>query len=85
MLKNDPYWRIRSFFSEAAHFSSVSLFHINDEDRACALYLIGVKLLNEFMRGWYMYEEVTEERIFGKLFNVNTPQDYERARKIFEI
>ena len=51
MIRNDPYWEMKALFSEAAHFSSVATFHIGKTktaDRAVVLYLIGVKLANEF-------------------------------------
>ena len=51
MIKNDPYWEMKSLFAEAADFCSVSIFHIGktkDADRTMVLYLIGVQLINEF-------------------------------------
>ncbi len=51
VIRNDPYWEMKALFAETAHFSSVATFHIGKTktaDRAVVLYLIGVKLSNEF-------------------------------------
>ena len=51
LIKNDPFWEMKSLFAEAADFCSVSIFHIGktkDADRTLVLYLIGVQLINEF-------------------------------------
>ncbi len=51
-LGKDKEWKMRTLFSEMAHLCSVVPFHLSgdDEERlAVALYLIGVKRINEFM------------------------------------
>lgn len=51
-VRDDPDWLVKTLFSEAMHFCSVSAFHLkNDEDenRASSLYLRGVQLINEFV------------------------------------
>jgi hypothetical protein len=51
-IRNDPSWLIKTLFSEAMHFCSVSSFHLKDdgtENRAISLYLRGVQLINEFI------------------------------------
>ncbi len=50
-IKNDPNWEMKVLFAEASHLCSVSTFHINKTEtpeRAIVLYLIGVRLINEF-------------------------------------
>lgn len=46
----DPYWNLRTLFTEAIHFLSLPDFHLEfdgKEEKAIALYMIGVKLLNK--------------------------------------
>ncbi len=50
-IKKDPNWEIKVLFAEASHLCSVSTFHIGKTekpDRSIVLYLIGVRLINEF-------------------------------------
>ncbi len=50
-INNDPDWKMKAYFAEASHFCSVATFHIGktlDDRRAIVLYLMGVKLINEF-------------------------------------
>jgi len=52
LLKEDPHWMLRTLFSNASHFCSVMPFHLkNDgkEHNAIAMYLMGLKLLTEFI------------------------------------
>ncbi len=80
-LNRDPNWEMRTLFSEAAHFCSVMPFHLKMdgvEKRAMALYLTGVKLLNEFAEK-YKIEKWKEDLSW---INVNTPEDYLRARRL---
>jgi choline kinase len=80
-LREDPYWEMRTLFAEAAHFCSVMPFHLrmdNVEKRAIALYLTGVKLLNEFVEK-YKIKEWEEDLSW---INVNTSEDYLRAIKL---
>tara|TARA_Y100001970_G_scaffold294299_1_gene450066 strand:+ start:21308 stop:23062 length:1755 start_codon:yes stop_codon:yes gene_type:complete len=54
-LKNDKYWIIRTLFAEASHFCSVMPFHLKknkNEKLAVSLYLIGVILLNQFIKSY---------------------------------
>lgn len=80
-LCEDPYWEMRTLLAEAAHFCSVMPFHLkmdNVEKRAIALYLTGVKLLNEFVEK-YKIKEWEEDLSW---INVNTSEDYMRAIKL---
>ena len=55
LLKEDPHWMIRTLLSNACHFCSVMPFHLkNDgkEHNAIAMYLMGLKLLKEFIDIW---------------------------------
>ena len=50
-VNKDPLWEMKALFSEAAHFSSVSTFHVGKkatDERPIVLYLTGVILINEF-------------------------------------
>lgn len=50
-IRNDADWEMKALFAEAAHFCSVSTFHIGKtetSDRPVVLYLVGVRLINEF-------------------------------------
>ena len=79
-LKKDPNWEIRTYFSEIAHFCSMAPFHIkgdNEEKLALAMYFRGLMLLDKFIEEWMIYPTQP------KLININTPEDYYQARKIF--
>jgi len=81
-LANMSNWEMRTLFAEAAHFCSVMPFHLkNDgvEKRAIALYLTGVKLINEFTQR-YSLEKWKEELPW---INVNTPKDYLHATRYY--
>jgi len=50
-IRNDPDWEMKVLFAEASHLCSVAIFHIGKTktpDRPITLYLIGVRLINEF-------------------------------------
>ena len=48
-LKKDPTWRVRAKFNEAMHFCTMGRFHVQqDLDRAVAIHLRGIELMNEF-------------------------------------
>lgn len=50
-IRRDPRWQLKTLFAETSHFASVATFHIDktdNHDRATVLYLIGVRLANEF-------------------------------------
>ena len=50
-LSKDNLWEMKALFAEAAHFCSVSTFHVGKTgklDRPILLYLVGVILINEF-------------------------------------
>jgi hypothetical protein len=49
IVTEDENWEMRTLFAEASHFCSMIPFHLQSENRAIALYLMGVKLLNEFV------------------------------------
>jgi hypothetical protein len=75
VVRNDPHWRLKTMFSEAAHFSSVMPFHLgSDHQRAAAMYITGVKLLNDFAEEFDL-DQWPEDRTY---FNVNTYADYQR-------
>ena len=79
-IKGDPHWDIRTSFNEVAHFSSLSPFHIKgDKNEKCALamYLRGVMLLDKFI------DELVFHPIEPTLININTPQDYLEAKRVF--
>jgi len=74
-------WKMRTLFTEAIHFCTVLPFHLKGdgkEARAVALYLTGVKILNEFYRDYKVedYEEHLE------WININTEEDYLNARPV---
>lgn len=80
--KIDRNWLMRAEFNNACHLSSVMPFHLkNDgkEQRAIALYLTGVRLMNDFIDkygkeyGFYKEKEMW--------INVNTSKDYEEAKR----
>lgn len=51
-ISSDSHWLLKTLFSQAMHFCSVSAFHLKhdeSESRALALYLRGVQLINEFI------------------------------------
>jgi len=75
LIKQDPNWELKILFAEAMHFSSVMPFHLkNDgkEEKAIAMYLTGVRLLNEFFERFKVNKIVKE----NKLINVNSNKDY---------
>ncbi|MBI2043094.1 NTP transferase domain-containing protein [Candidatus Pacearchaeota archaeon] len=81
MIKKDPYWITRTKFNEVVHFCSMIPFHIKGdgkENLALALYLRGVMLLNNFL------SELEFHPIKPEMINMNTPQDYFEAKRIFE-
>ena len=52
LIGSDPNWLLKTLFAESMHFCSVMAFHIHgtaQENRATALYLRGVELINEFL------------------------------------
>lgn len=54
-INDDPNWEMKALFSEASHLCSNIPFHINNtgmEERATALYLAGVILINEFCQNY---------------------------------
>ena len=80
--KLDPDWEMRTLFTEAVHFCTLMPFHLRGdgkEERAIALYLTGVKILNEFCQKYdiFAYEERPE------WLNINTLSDYLKAKRIW--
>ncbi len=72
-------WKMRTLFTEAMHFCTLMPFHLKGdgkEERAIAMYLTGVKILNEFYRD-YKIESYKEQL---KWINVNTLEDYLRIK-----
>lgn len=52
-IDEDKYYMEKILFNEAIHFCSVMTFHLNrygDELRSTAMYLSGIKLLNDFLK-----------------------------------
>jgi choline kinase len=82
-LKDDPSWEIRADFSEMAHLCSVMFFHMkyNEKERlAIALYLVGVRLANNFVLKHCTKEQ--RETIFSLPYvNINTSEDFIKAQK----
>ncbi len=75
LIKQDADWELKTLFAEAMHFNSVMPFHLQKdkkEDRAIAMYLIGVKLLNEFFEK-FKIKRIPKEK---ELINVNSNKDY---------
>lgn len=68
----------RARFNEAMHFCSDMPFHLkydNKEKKAIAIYLTGVKLLNDFVNDY------GEDFIYEDWINVNTQAEYEKAKR----
>ena len=79
-IKDDKYWMQKILFSEMCHFASVMPFHLKSKgnnDKAIAMYIIGVKLFNEFVDSIQMYK--FKDR--GDYVNINTLSDYKNAVK----
>lgn len=75
LIAQDDDWKLKMFFAEAMHFSSLMPFHLAHdgfEERALAMYVTGVRLLNELFDAFSLWE-ISKE---GKLVNVNTNKDY---------
>lgn len=49
LITEDPEWETKSLFAEACHFVSMMPFHLEHEERAKAIYLQGVVLLNNIV------------------------------------
>lgn len=75
----DDRLRLRAYFAEAMHFSSVIPFHLSNEKLAIACYLTGVKQFNAI----YKIDE-KELDIAGKIININKTNDYKEALAVFE-
>lgn len=78
LICNDKNSLMKSLFAEAMHFCSVMPFHLQgdgQDQRAAAMYLTGVKLLNEF---WEKFEVFTwpEDKTY---IHINSQEDYVRA------
>jgi len=78
----DEKWQMRAEFNNACHLSSVMPFHLKGdriEHKAIALYLTGVRLMNDFIdKHGHRYGFQKEREMW---INVNTPEDYEKARR----
>lgn len=78
-------WYTRAKFIEAINFCSLQPFHLvgdGKEDKAIAMYFMGVKLLNNF---WDMLP--TELKSSGrkhKVVNINTVEDFTYAQNLFK-
>ena len=80
-IREDRYWELRTDFTEAMHFCSVAPFHLRgteNEEYAVALYLTGLKLLNEFIEKWLT------PKIEDLIVNINRIEDYEFTRQLIE-
>ena len=85
-IQTDPYWEVRTLFSEASHFASVAPFHLKmdgKEEVAILCYLRGVELLND------IYHRVSEminkeQMVEGHIININTEEDFKQAEKDFD-
>jgi choline kinase len=75
MINKDVNWNLKILFSEAMHFSSLMPFHLardNKEIKAIAMYLTGVKLLNDlFIK--FNIKNISKEK---RLANINSNRDY---------
>src|SRR3989338_5728375 len=77
-LKKDKYWLMRTLFAEVGHLCSVVPFHIQGDEKeelAIALYLTGVKLLNDFMFN-YAKNNFRKEIFRVRYANINTIKDF---------
>ncbi|MEA2036089.1 MAG: NTP transferase domain-containing protein, partial [Nanoarchaeota archaeon] len=85
-IKKDKNWLMRTKFSEMSHLCSVMPFHIKYDEKerlAIALYLVGVKLANDFV--FEYCRDIAKSEAFSTLYaNINTIQDYIKAKKLFE-
>ena len=83
LIKNDTNWELRTLFSEAMHFSSVMPFHIKNDGydkRAVALYLTGVRILNEFVE----LANLSRWSEQNCIYNINSLEDYHNMLKYYE-
>lgn len=81
-IKDDENWLIRTRFSEAMHFCSVVPFQLGRDEQesvATTCYAVGVQLLNQVYNEWLALERTMQ----GKVININTPEDLDRARRIW--
>jgi choline kinase len=72
-------WKMRTLFTEAIHFCTLMPFHLKGdgkEERAIAMYLTGVKILNDLYYNYKLddYEEHLD------WININTLEDYRKAK-----
>ena len=76
---------MRTLFAEVGHLCSVVPFHIQGDEKeelAIALYLTGVKLLNDFMFN-YAKNNFRKEIFRVRYANINTIKDFIQAKKLF--
>ena len=86
LMKNDKHWVMRCLFSEVGHLCSLMPFHLKYDERerlAIALYLTGIKLMNDFVLK-YCKARYKRNIILTRYMNINTITDYIRAKKFFE-
>lgn len=86
VLKKDKNWLMRTYFSEVGHLCSVMPFHMKFDERerlAVALYLTGVKLINDFVFK-YCKRKYKRKVLLTRYANINTIKDYIRAKEFFE-
>ena len=78
LIHNDPNWLMKTLFAEAMHFCTVMPFHLQGDgkdQRAIAMYLTGVKLLNVFGERF----DIASWPEDSAYIHVNTQADYIRA------
>lgn len=75
-ISQSLYWKEKVLFNECMHFCSVMTFHLNrygDENRSMAMYLTGVKLINEFLE----LDSIKRlERVEKPKYYFNSPEDF---------
>jgi|GEM_PF-3067469 len=75
-------WKMRTLFTEAIHFCTLMPFHLKSdgkEERAIAMYLTGVKILNDLYRDY----KLDEYKEYLDWININTLEDYRKAKLLW--
>ncbi len=75
LIRKEPDWKLKMFFAEAMHFSSLMPFHLaydGREEKAIIMYLTGVRLLNNVFNDFNLWDIKKD----NKLININSSEDY---------
>jgi len=85
IIKNDPYWKLKTLFSNASHFCSMLPFHLkgdSEEKKAAGIYLRGMEMLNEFLEICQKMPELKKGFVGDGWININTLEDYQKAKEL---